>query len=37
MEHIVGVGGFGTVYKAYHDDWGRVAYKKIKGEYTDDR
>ena len=27
---VLGVGGFGAVYKATHVDWGRVAVKRLK-------
>ena len=29
---IIGEGGFGTVYKCKHHDWGTVAVKKLKAE-----
>lgn len=29
----IGCGGFGEVFKAKHDDWGIVAYKKLPQQF----
>ena len=34
---IVGAGGFGTVLRGSHNDWGEVAIKKLTADFMDDR